>query len=71
MNHAATPNQQLSQQAERSRIYHVHLADLDAAIRELEANPARYTLAEFDDLLRGLLAERARRVAEWERSKIT
>ena len=54
---------------ELSRIYHCRLADLVAAILALEAAPARYTVAEYNAIWRGLTAQRARLVAEWKKQE--
>ena len=69
MNHAATPDQILSDKAEKSRKYHLRLQAYDEAIRALEAGPARYTLAEFNYRLNGLQHDRAALVAQWEREQ--
>lgn len=47
MNHQiAEPNPFVK--AEQSRRLHDLLADYDAALRDLEANPTRYTVANYD-----------------------
>jgi hypothetical protein len=68
MNHALTAAQQQQKRAELSRIYHTRLAEINEAIRALEADPAAHTVAEFDEQLRGWQQLRKALKAEWDRT---
>lgn len=48
MNHILTDEQQQQIAAEQSRRLHCLLVEYDQQLRELEAEPARYTLAEYN-----------------------